>query len=353
MLRWELVILRWKIKLRYRAQDIQDLRKHPVLLWDRAEKWQWFAVLFIGAISVLAIGEYGFGLLLLFLSGLSVASKIQHWSGVSSKLWTRTLKIGGISAAIGVFVLCLFTAMAVKGNGPWSHLPQGWERMIAFIRTQPSAVAPEIDWEAISRLDPRPMNMPLVPLQPLPLFRVVTPKAPNTPCTMKGGTYYSTVLSLPGGPNLNRPLFELEGSYKTAWYWEGDQYWLLLEVALTNRGEASIAKDWELCLEQEHKPVMFEPRDIPRQGIVLVDGERITQDDMLMDTAVKEQVGHGHLMSGWVAFSIPKTLGETLKDNPKLPNGALRFKDYLAHTYSYDFVGRDRPIPNVYVPGRN
>lgn len=179
------------------------------------------------------------------------------------------------------------------------------------------------------------------------------PIAPNTPCTMKEGTYYPSALKMPGGPKLNRPLFELEGGSKTVWYEEGDRYWFLMEFTLTNRGEASTVKDWELCLERDGKPVMFQPMSIPKGEITLVTGETITQSDMLMEVAAKEQIEHGHLMSGWVAFSIPQTIAETLKNNPKLPNGSVRFKDYLAHTYSYDFVGNDRPNPNVYVPGRN
>lgn len=219
-------------------------------------------------------------------------------------------------------------------------------------------VGPTSEMEAEGRIDMEAiLGSPLPPLTralvQLPASRPIRAERPSTPCTMKEGTYYSTALSLPGGPNLKRPLFELEGTYKTAWYWENDRYWLLMEVALTNRGEASIAKDWELCLEQDNKPVMFEPTNIPKQGIVLADGESISENDMLMDTAVKEQVGHGRLMSGWIAFSIPRVTAETLKADPKLPNGTLRFKDYLAHTYSYDFVGRDRPEPNVYVPGKN
>jgi hypothetical protein len=98
MLRPRLPILRWKIKLHYRVQGIRELRKHPALLWDVAAKWQWFAVLFIGAVSVLAIGEYGFGLFLLFLSAVSAASKIQHCAGMQSEVWTggwRTLNALG------------------------------------------------------------------------------------------------------------------------------------------------------------------------------------------------------------------------------------------------------------------
>jgi hypothetical protein len=159
MLRPELVILRWKIKLHHRVQNIRELRRHPALLWHMAAKWQWFAVLFIGAVSVMAIGEYGFGLFLLLLSGLSAASKIQHWNGIQSKLWTGILKVSGIAAVVGLFVLCIFTVLAVMGDAPWSHLPQGWNRMVASIKTRSNTAT----------LPPKPPSTGTATKAPIPL----------------------------------------------------------------------------------------------------------------------------------------------------------------------------------------
>ena len=175
----------------------------------------------------------------------------------------------------------------------------------------------------------------------------------NTPCTMKEGTYYPNVRDMPGGPKLQRPVFELEnvGSF-SIWYPEGDKYLLLLEFALTNRGEESIVKDWELCLEKDRKPVMYVPAEVPEQGI-LANGEKITNDMTLTETAVRTPIPHGRRVVGWVCFSVPKEIAEECIKSKLLPPGSFRFKDYLAHTYSYDFTpdtsGGDI---NVYVPGK-
>jgi hypothetical protein len=142
-------------------QNIRELRKHPALLWDKAAKWQWFAVLFLGGLGAVSIPEYGLALFLLFLSGLSAASKTHHWNGVSSKFWTVTFKVGGVSAVFGGFILCFFTAIAIKGDGPWSHLPQGWNRMITFVSIKPNTPSVGIDWDAVLKSPLRPLPLAL------------------------------------------------------------------------------------------------------------------------------------------------------------------------------------------------
>jgi hypothetical protein len=168
VLRLPLLLLRWKIKLRYRMQDIRELRKHPGLLWHWAAKWQWFAVLFLGALAAMSVPEYGLALVLFFLSGLSAASKIQHWAGSASKLWTRIIKSFGILVVTGLFILMFFTIIAMKGNGPWSHLPQGWGRMIAYVTARPDTTPLEVDLEIISKSRRPSVPVPLVSM-PIPL----------------------------------------------------------------------------------------------------------------------------------------------------------------------------------------
>jgi hypothetical protein len=172
MLRPKLVILRWKIKLHYRVQEIRELRGHPALLWHMAAKWQWFAVLFLGAVGVMAIGEYGFGLFLLLLSGLSLASKIQLWNGFQSKLWTYFLKGGGTLTVVALFVLCIFTVLAMKGDAPWSHLPQGWNRMMTSIksRSNTATLPPKTTNTGTATEEPFPLHSnPTEDRQPAPI----------------------------------------------------------------------------------------------------------------------------------------------------------------------------------------
>lgn len=175
-MRIALLVLRWKIKARYFLRDFAEVRKHPIVIWRRAAKWEWFAVLCLGAIGFMAIGEYGFGVFLLFLSALSVASKIQHWPGISSKLLSRVLQITGISTVVVVFVICIFTAVVMKGDAPWSHLPQGWNKMITVLNP---VVAPTIDWEAVSRLSRLPSYA--VTMIPHPLVVLAEPPHPVSP----------------------------------------------------------------------------------------------------------------------------------------------------------------------------
>jgi hypothetical protein len=178
------------------------------------------------------------------------------------------------------------------------------------------------------------------------------PQPPSTPCTLRGGTFYPEVRDMPGGAKLDRPAFELENVVPfSVWYWEGDKYWLFLEFAITNRGEESIVKGWELCLERDHKPLMYQPAAVPQKGVTLPNGETITANQTLTESAIKNPIPHGHRVVGWVAFSIPKDVAQEYMKT--LPRGSIRLKDYLAHTYSYDFTPGSIPGNiDVYVPGQ-
>jgi hypothetical protein len=157
---------------------------------------------------------------------------------------------------------------------------------------------------------------------------------------------------MPGGPKLERPIIELEMAVPfVAWQPIGTKYLLLFELSLTNRGEESIVKDWEICILQDSKPVVFPPAALPSQGITLMNGEKITNETLLTETAVRASIPHGHRVVGWVAFSIPREVAQGSIQERELLSGSIRFEDYLAHTYSYDF----KLTPNAgdtYVPGK-
>jgi hypothetical protein len=160
---------------------------------------------------------------------------------------------------------------------------------------------------------------------------------------------------MPGGKDFNRPTFQLEGVYLEGWTWENDQYLFLNELSVTNRGEDSIVKDWEVCLVVDGKPLTFKPGLIPKDDVMLQTGEKITNDQTLTEKAIREPIKHGNVLTGWVAFSVPKELALRLMAAPRMPDGAFRFEDYLAHTYSYDFVGGpNSALKNMpYIPGKN
>ncbi len=94
-------------------------------IWHGSIKWGWFAVLVLGAVGMISIGEHGFGLLLIALAAFSVTSKLWHQQNIHWFL--RSMGTVGILFAC---VLCFFIARVIKGSAPWSHLPEGWNSML-------------------------------------------------------------------------------------------------------------------------------------------------------------------------------------------------------------------------------
>ena len=188
------------------------------------------------------------------------------------------------------------------------------------------------------------------------LLESSSPTRLSTPCTMKVGTYYPTPLDLPGGPELRRPIFQAEGAYEVAWSWYSDRYLILMEIALTNRGEESIVKNWELCLIDRGTAVHFQPGPLPDGGVTLSTGESVTKNNALIEETATNPIKHGQRLVGWVAFSVPRDLAIRFRDAASGPSGSITCEDYLSHEYSYDFVGlsaNETPKEKVYVPGVN
>jgi len=161
-----LTALRWRIKTRYRLADISALRKHPINLWHWASRWQWFAVLLVGAVTMFGIGEYGIGIVLLWLSALSAASKIQHWNIVFRG--APALKAMSVFAILALSILSTATVISRKGNDRWSHLPEGWTWLDAHILGH----LPETQEPPLESFHSFPLNHRRVdPLSPMPAPR--------------------------------------------------------------------------------------------------------------------------------------------------------------------------------------
>jgi len=175
-----------------------------------------------------------------------------------------------------------------------------------------------------------------------------------TPCTMKDGKYYRDYLSLPGGPKLRRPMLVVNTG--TLPYVGADvtgTFQLFLELVLTNRGEASIVKNWEVCLIHNNKPFIFDSAEIPTSGVLITGtSERITPEKSLVDNVIRTPIEHAHTAGGWVAFTIPnKELEDSLISGKEVVKGSIRFKDYLDHKYSFDFEAGVPGKVQTYVPG--
>jgi len=103
--------------------------------------------------------------------------------------------------------------------------------------------------------------------KPVPASRL------RTPCTAtsKSGRVYSfaELSAMPQVPSLNRPWLlakplHLETQPSPA---SDQDYDLMLEVSVTNRGEPSVAKDWELCLDDGDFAFRYSPAgNISRLG---------------------------------------------------------------------------------------
>ena len=107
---------------------------------------------------------------------------------------------------------------------------------------------------------------------------------------------------------------------------------------------------------RDGKALMFQAGSVPDKGVTLSTGERITRDQTLMERAIKEPIKHGRALSGWIAWSVPKELATLIISGKIPPTGAIRLKDYLAHTYSYDFIpdpNTEVPKKKVYIPGKD
>jgi len=145
-------------------------------------------------------------------------------------------------------------------------------------------------------------------------------------------------------------MLELEGFLKTGFTTGGGKTLLLVELALTNHGERSIVRDWELCVVKDNKPVFFQAAAIPDEGIILDNTIRVTKEKSLPEDAVRNPIEHGERRVGWVAFTSSQEIVDLFIKDHKHRLGSIRHKDYLAHKYSWDFEGTEEN-PYEYVPG--
>jgi hypothetical protein len=179
----------------------------------------------------------------------------------------------------------------------------------------------------------------------------------GTACDPAGGKIYTDYLSLPGGPQLQRPMVVINtGSSPFGAGQINDDTLIVFELVLTNRGEASIIKNWELCILHDNKPLIYQTAPIPTAGLSIAGtNERILPEQSLVDSAIKTPIEHAHTAGGWVAFRISGT--ELLKlwaSGKEIIRGSIRYKDYLDHTYSFPFDGPgtfSKPTMDLYLPG--
>jgi len=143
-------------------------------------------------------------------------------------------------------------------------------------------------------------------------------------CVEPGGKAYPlTDLHLfPGGPHSKRSwiVFTPERLSTFSLPSQPENINVMFQVALINRGEASIVTDWTLCLVEEGKPQRF--RSVPYSAdlpTVLI-SNRTSIDEY----AFSKPVEHGRAVREWVLFSVPCKL-----EMRQYWLGSLQYRDYL------------------------
>jgi hypothetical protein len=125
----------------------------------------------------------------------------------------------------------------------------------------------------------------------------------KTPCSLGiGRTYsYNRLSEMPGGMNAKRPWLlpkpqRLIIQHKSMGN-EKNIEDLVLEVAVASRGEATVAKDWRLCLLRNNVPYRFRPEEMNAENRSMLNG-----GVSLLDVPLIE---HGREVNGWLLFRIP------------------------------------------------
>jgi hypothetical protein len=128
----------------------------------------------------------------------------------------------------------------------------------------------------------------------------------------------------------------------------------LIELALTNRGEDSIATNWKLCTDDNRTAVIMKPTPLPPLGTVIPNRSKevVTNASTLIERFASTPIKHGQRVVGWVQFSVPTELAHRLKQTPTLLNGTVTVRDYLSHQYSFYINGSNEIETDPYVPGR-
>jgi hypothetical protein len=184
---------------------------------------------------------------------------------------------------------------------------------------------------------------------------VIRPASANACLANAKGKYHSDYSQLPGGPNEKRPwlavsLGESNGGFGLL---DGDSFFLV-QLTLVNRGEASIAKDWTLCLVEDGNITRYRVSEIPVAGFpVQADKTVITirPSESLAEKTIATPIPHGNAVMGWLFFRIP---GRAVYDRYKEQHSkefAIQFKDYLEHEVMVDGKWQDGPPKLYYVPG--
>jgi hypothetical protein len=110
------------------AIAIRWIRQFFIDLWQGSLKWEWFAVLLLGAVGLAGIDEFGGAVVVGTLAIVSIASKYWHWA--EKYAFTRKTRIISFPGMLALLVLLFFEVNDIRGSKPWSHFPKAWNNML-------------------------------------------------------------------------------------------------------------------------------------------------------------------------------------------------------------------------------
>jgi hypothetical protein len=124
------------VKMRGTASEVTT---RGVAFWHRSANWEWYTVLFLGGVALIAVNEASVGLVLVLLGFVSLDSKLWH---------SQRRIVTKVFGTIGVGVLILMAAtgtVAYMEERPWSNVPVFFKRFV-FLKTladrRPTSLTP-------------------------------------------------------------------------------------------------------------------------------------------------------------------------------------------------------------------
>ena len=77
--------------------------------------WRWDAILSVGALGMMKLGEYGVATALLVVAGIAAVSKLSQWEGY------KLLRRAGYVLVVAAFMLVSLVINKNRGSAPWSN----------------------------------------------------------------------------------------------------------------------------------------------------------------------------------------------------------------------------------------
>src|ERR1700733_9688696 len=173
----------------------------PRYVWLRAHEWAWFSALFAVAIGAMSVNEFGLAIFLLSLAAISLLSQSSRrsFAGCNTS-WTIVARVI-LSVLVVIVLICVIGIVNVVRDGhPWSQLPKAIATMHKLFQPENPVQSKQTPQEQkqVGTIVPKPASRKSHRLE----------GRPNTPCTLKGGTFYANARDMPGGSKLDRPAFE-------------------------------------------------------------------------------------------------------------------------------------------------